>query len=289
MHNLSTKKKISIIVGSIVLLVLAGAATTVVLSTVLPKKSDQAANNTASAKQIIQSYSDTYTAGNLQKQYTQQKDGLKNSLIDYNANGAAYATQIAATSAVTYVLNDAKATDSSAVLVSDAEALLVTQGLTKGATTTTNTDSRILYDGRLSACQITTFKAIKNAIVNSPAAFGIGCVDKKSVAAEYSAIDTLLSLYKKTNNLPTVTRVIRNVATNKTTPVTSLYIATNDTKQTSFRAYYVSVNSQQTYIGTQTVPAPTATDHAIVQSSDLKTALANPTYGAFLTQTIEKY
>lgn len=291
MHNLSTKKKVLLIVGSFVLLAAISVVTALVLSIGLSKQSDSEASVKIPADQIIQSYRTAYTAGNLQRAYVEQTDSLKNGIITYApTSGTSYATQLPASNSITYVRNDTKDIPIPPVLISDAEAFLATQGLTKDTSTLTNTTAQILFNGATSVCQITTFKVVTDStIFNSPAAFGIGCTDKKAVTDEYSAIDSLLTLYKATDSVPAMTQANRHIVQNETTPITILSVTPSDVATGSIRAYFVSIEGQQKFVGTQSIPAPSATDRTVIQSAEFKAALVDPAYGTLLSQTIEKY
>jgi len=286
MHTLLHNKKLVIII-SLVLLVAISALTTIGLSVIYKKTLQPPAD--VSAQQIIQSYRDTYTSSNVQKNYTEQKDSFKNAALEYTSNTEPYSLGTVATQRVTYTKSNTATDSAPSTLVPTAEAFLVSHGLTKSTSTSTTGSSQVLYDGTLSACQITTFDAVTDKTVgDKPAAFGIGCTDKKLIAAEYSTIDTLLTLYKKTNNLPTITHVSRSIVTSKDTHINVLYIATTAAKTTSFTAYFVDVKDATSYIGTQTSQL-VDNKQTITRSDELTKGLTDPTYGAFLTETIQKY
>jgi len=286
MHKLLHNKKLVIIV-SLVLLVIISVGTAMIL-TAVSKKPVQPLTD-VSAQQIVQSYRDAYTASNVQKNYTEQKDSFKNSALEYTSSTAPYTLGTVATNRVTYSKSTTETANAPATLVDTTESFLVSQGLTKSTSTTATGSSQILYDGTLSACQITTFDATTDKTVgDKPAAFALGCADKKSITAEYNNIDTLLALYKTKNSLPIVSHVSRSVVTNNDTPITVLYVSTTEAKTTSFTAYFVTVKDVPTYVGTQTFKL-TDNKQTITQSAELIKALTDPTYGPFLSETIQKY
>lgn len=282
LHN-----KTLVITASLVLLIAISSITVIVLSAISQKKIHPITD--VSAQQIIQSYRDTYTASLVQKNYAEQKESFKNAVLEYSSSTQPYSIGTIATQRVTYSKSNTDTDNTPTTLVPDAEAFLVSKGLTKSASTNTAGSSQVLYDGALSTCQITIFDAVTDKTVgDKPAAFGIGCTDKKSIAAEYSTINALLTLYKKTNTLPTVTHISRSIVTNNVTPITVLYIATTEAKTTSFTAYFVDAKDATNYIGTQTSKL-IDNKQIITQSDELTKALTDPTYGAFLTETIQKY
>jgi len=286
MKDLLRSKKFLLISGSAVVVIAISVVTALVLSSYL-HRAPEVLN--VPAHQIMTTYTSTYTADNLRKNYAEQKNNPRNNILEYTASDAPYALQVTATDSVTYSKKDPKAVDSSADLVATAETFLTTQGMKKTLYATTDASSQTTYTSDVSFCQITTFKAVTdNKVANIPAAFGIGCTSKEAITAKYNDINTLLTQYRGTSNEPVITHISRTVVGNSTTPVTVLYISTNETKMPNIRAYFVSTKDKPTYVGTETVSAAN-TDQKSVRSAELIKAMADPGYGAFLTQVLEKY
>jgi len=288
MHNLSrTKKLLLVITTSVVVIIAVSVATIFVLSTYLKKPSQDITPVTA--QQVIESYQQANSPENLAAHYAKQDNSTKNNIIDYSASDAPYDLQLVASHAVTYSKDDATVADNVAPLTANAETFMINHGLTKTTSTVTTTSTQAVYNGALSVCQVTSFPAVTNSkVANIPATFGIGCIDKTAVTTAYDDVNALVTLYKKTQTLPTVTHISRAVVNNEKTAITVLYISTDTTKVTNVRAYFVSVDNKTTYIGTASVPTAN-TDQPSVRSTELVQAMANPAYGAFLTQMLEKY
>jgi len=288
MHNLSrTKKLLLVITASIVVIAAVSAATLFVLTTYLKKPSQDITPVTA--QQIIESYQQTHSADNLAAHYAKQDNSTKNVIIDYSASDAPYDLQLDATHSVTYSKDDPTATDAVASLTTNAETFMTNHGLTKTTSIVTTSSTQALYDGALSVCQVTSFPAVTNSeVANIPASFGIGCIDKTAVTSAYNDVNSLVALYRQTQTLPTITHVSRAVVNDEKTPITVLYISTDATKMTNFRAYFTSIDNQSTYLGTASVPAANS-DQPSVRSAELVQSMADPRYGAFLTQLLEKY
>jgi len=278
-------KKPLIIATSIVIVLAIGIATALLLM-ISSKNSETTVITPLRAQEVIQTYDRLYTDSNLRVGYLGQKSSMKNGSIEYTSGEKPYNIQLPAAHSLTYNQSATAKNGSIATLTTEAEAFLVSQGLAKGSSVATTSSSRVLYVGPLSTCQVTSFQAITNSsVANIPAAFGIGCTDTKNITDEYASIEALLALYKKSNDSATISHINRATVEHDQTPITILYISTGDTK---LRAYFVTLDKTPTFIGTQSVPVADG-DQVIKQSVAFTTALANPIYGTFLAQTIEKY
>lgn len=290
MHNLSKTKKLLLIIAiSVVVIIAVGIATIFALPapTNLEKPSQNISPLTAS--QVIESYQQTNSQDTIAADYTEQDNSTRNNTIDYSTSAAPYDLQLVAAHSVTYSKVDSTATDNTALLTTNTEKFMTNHGLTKTASVATTTSTQALYEGTLSVCQFTSFQAITNSeVANIPATFGIGCIDKTAVTSAYDDVNNLVALYKQKQTAPTITSISRAVVDDKKTPITVLYISTDKTKVTNFRAYFVSIDNQPTYLGSASVPTAN-TDQPSVRSADLIQSMTNPTYGALLTQMLEKY
>lgn len=288
MHNLSkTKKLLLIITASTVVITAVGIATILAIPSYLKKPIQDISPLTA--QQVIESYQQTNSQDTIAADYTEQDNSTRNSTIDYSTSAAPYDLELVAAYSVTYSKVDGTAADNTALLAANAEIFMTNHGLTKTDSVATTTSTQALYEGTLSVCQFTSFPAITNSdVANIPATFGIGCIDNTTVTSAYDDVNSLVVLYRKTQTVPTITRISRAVVDNKKTPITVLYISTDKTKVTNLRAYFVSIDNQPTYLGSASVPTAN-TDQPSVRSTELTQSMASPTYGAFLTQMLEKY
>ena len=288
MHNLSkTQKLLLIITASAVVVIAVSIATIFAVSTRLVKPSQEIPQLTA--QQVVESYQQAHSPDTVATDYTEQDNSTRNKTIDYSAKAVPYDLRLVAAQSVTYSRVDGTNGQNSALLTANAEKFMTNHGFTKTASNVTTTSTRVLYDSTLSVCQYTSFPAITdNEVAQIPATFGIGCIDKTAVASAYDDVDNLVALYRQTQAVPTITHISSAVVDDKKTPITVLYISTDETKMATFRAYFVSIDDQSTYLGAASI-ATENSEQPSVLSTDLTTSMDNPTYGDFLTRMLEKY
>lgn len=288
MHNLSkTQKLLLIITASAVVVIAVSIATIFTVSTRLVKPSQEIPQLTA--QQVVESYQQAHSPDTVANDYTEQDNSTRNKTIDYSAKAVPYDLRLVAAQSVTYSRVDGTNGQNSALLTANAEKFMTNHGFTKTASNVTTTSTRVLYDSTLSVCQYTSFPAITdNEVAQIPATFGIGCIDKTAVASAYDDVDNLVALYRQTQAVPTITHISSAVVDDKKTPITVLYISTDETKMATFRAYFVSIDDQSTYLGAASI-ATENSEQPSVLSTDLTTSMDNPTYGDFLTRMLEKY
>lgn len=288
MHNLSkTQKLLLIITASAVVVIAVSIATIFAVSTRLVKPSQEIPQLTA--QQVVESYQQAHSPDTVANDYTEQDNSTRNKTIDYSAKAVPYDLRLVAAQSVTYSRVDGTNGQNSALLTANAEKFMTNHGFTKTASNVTTTSTRVLYDSTLSVCQYTSFPAITdNEVAQIPATFGIGCIDKTAVASAYDDVDNLVALYRQTQAVPTITHISSAVVDDKKTPITVLYISTDETKMATFRAYFVSIDDQSTYLGAASI-ATENSEQPSVLSTDLTTSMDNPTYGDFLTRMLEKY
>ena len=282
---LSGRIKIKYIFLSISGLFVIVGITIVALNFFLPKKTTPLVvtytNVVPLPADLLKSYKDSAATSTKNGGYIQQTDQYISPTMLYTPNGSSYALRISPQNFIAYGRTDKKDIENSQGLIQQANQFLEQKGLKKSKSVQLVGVSSTLFDSSNVVCQINAYNG-STAVV---ASFNIGCETHQAITMSVTAIDALLTLYKKAHTLPSPTNIQRTYITQDKKELTKLYInSTNDTPH-SLTLYFAAIDKQVEYIGQKITPSVDSQNNP-APSDELKAALLDKKYGDFLTKNI---
>lgn len=148
-------------------------------------------------------------------------------------------------------------------------------------TATSENPSYLTYASTGAVCQLTTSKPAEGAPTLLPYV-AVACVEKGTVDQEYTAIDTLLTIYKQTQALPDFSEIIR---TTKTDADKSMAILSLSGGQDTPSLLFAAIDDNWTYIGN--LNGSGATNGKYTITPEMRTRINDPKYGDFLKKNLQ--
>lgn len=205
--------------------------------------------------------------------------GPTNSVITYKKNNS-FAVQVSSSDYVQYERNDTAVSTNDTQLLNATEAFLKDKGLVKTDTLELEGGTTyITYDSSNVVCQTSSMSALGEY----PATYGVACISKEAIDAQYTTINELLGLVDAID-VAKVESVVVSV------PIVDGAMQLIDlTTTTSDKAYIYYFATQNTapwkYVGQR--PVTTPDDTSFVLPSDLANAIKDPKWNGFLERYIK--
>jgi hypothetical protein len=137
------------------------------------------------------------------------------------------------------------------------------------------------YENDVAVCQLTSSGL--ETPDNAPQYHALACVNKAKIRDEYTAIETLLTLYKKEHQALAATEVSRTVTTEGAMSLALLHVTT---LQSHPILLFAAIDNDWEYIANLNDSSePSNGKYSI--TPDIQNALRNPKYGDFLVRMIE--
>jgi len=295
-HPPRSKKK-WVIIGILVVLILGACGFTSYFLMTHSNSNNSSKNTPAlkevpSPREIIANYEKANIASR-NSLYTQRKEvtnsqitepqpgktveiGPSNGVIIYQPDGT-YGTAISVSERVQYARKDTVKTNDDA-LESETRAFLENTGFIEQHSATLGSEATLTtYDSENVICQISD----NASLGTSPATYGLACVDKATIAAQYETINDVLPLAKD---------IDRSLITDVTIATTAqdsmkLLTLTVSLKDSASTLYFATLGTDWEYLGMRPITNPDD-PNGFTLPADLKAAIQDPKWGDFLTNNI---
>lgn len=213
---------------------------------------------------------------------TEASSSPTNTTILYQKDSLTYQTNIGLMDNIQYLRKDISIEKNSAAIISATDSFLTSKGLIKAQINTDVTGiTYVTYDSRNVICQTSDF----DATTKTAAAYGLACVLKSLVNDRYTLLNSLLALYQNSKQMGTLKSVTTNIdATSGTKHLIIIFVVPKN--GASKTVYFASLGEAWSYLGDRGVTNPDDAS-SFTLSDQLKTAVADPKWGNFLTQYIK--
>ncbi len=277
---------ILIAISVLLVLLLISIGSILILRVMYPRPSTSQHTDTAqSADSIVTSFSAASSIPEFSTDaYQLSKDTGTHVYIFSKDTSHEYGVNVTAKSSVIYYAKTVAQVDHGQLIIDQTTSFLKAKGFTlsqqpvpKGEEGT----SRTAYTSSTLVCQLSII--LPNT--TSVASYTFACQDQAAIAQEYTTIEQLLNLYKKTNTISPYSEALRVVTTdgNKIASFVTLTHADASRSQLLF----ITVDTTTHYIANLSEGDGGSSNGKYVPSKALTAAFQDPTYGTFL-QTLFK-
>lgn len=273
-------KKIGLLFSVIALLVLIAAITIAVLCFIKPAKKSQTSGVASSS--IISAYIQPDTISGLSSNLYRQQSNVA-ATIQYQLGSKGYGTSIETKDSFIFYALDKTQKNDTATIQTQTLAFMKQRNLAKTSSSSTAGDTMMTttYSNGDNVCQLVDFSP--STISGISPYHEISCADNKAVLNEYTAIENLLNIYKKSQKITDLTKAIRFTATDKNVSYSIIYLTTR-TSQSSL--LFAAVNNNWEYIGDLTAGDIKYASGKYIITPEIKTKINNSKYNGFITKNI---
>jgi len=107
----------------------------------------------------------------------------------------------------------------------------------------------------------------------------------KKITEEYSNIEKLIAIYKKTSKLDELVSISMNTISEGNKKLSKLDVVTKNSNPISYTLIFASIDDEWSYIGKRQTPQIDS-KHSFKLSPELDKAINNPKYNGFLKKYI---
>lgn len=236
------------------------------------------------AKDILAAYiKPNSIAGLSSTLYSQQANTTAG--IEYKSNDKKYSIHANTQLSMQFFAKNKSQKDDSATVQSQSIAFMEKQGLTK--TTTPSTDDKTLhyttFINKEAICQSIDFTppttTNTDKTIDARQYHQISCMDKKVIDDEYASIEKLLTIYKKSQNLPEFTRAVRTVNSDKNVSYSLVNLTNNSTHNILL---FASVNNNWEFLGDLAVGDAQYSTGKYIITPEVKSKISDPKYNGIM-------
>ena len=142
-----------------------------------------------------------------------------------------------------------------------------------------STDTSVaVYTQLGSVCQLTS------APTSAPPYYLIACADKADIQKEYTKVEELLALYKKSHQLDPFTKAISSTVTSSNKSMTTLALTTAHQHPVLL---FAAIDDKWSYLGDLGGGTAATSNGKYSISSEIQSAIRNPKYGDFLVRNLQ--
>ena len=281
--NISPRTKLILTIASAVVAVfIIAIGTILILKTVAPHHrviATQAAPKSKTVSDIISAFSKPNAIASLsQTLYMSSENTLNKLTINYQATDHNYAVSVPASDSLLFAAKNIKPVDDSTKVQTDTIAFMKQQGLAEVTS---------IPDASLPTQKYTTFSGngVLCQLIDTPNTSSLthqlSCADNNAINTEYSRVESLLNIYKKTGgSLADFTRATSY--TNQSGDVSYILLTlTNGNRVTNSLLFGVVGNDQQ-YVGDVTSGDEKYSNGKYIITPATLKAMSDPKYNGFL-------
>jgi hypothetical protein len=279
---MTNRKKIIMIVIIGVIFIAAVFGMIFILTYVLPSSSKSTKEATSSTVVIADYIAPKAIAGLSSSIYNQQS--VSAAAVSYKLTGHNYITSTATSNTVTFFSISKSQKNDSAAIQSQTTTFMKNLGLdlVNNSGITAVKDSAITtYANDKVACQLTD--STGTLANNSPRYHSIACADTSAIGQEYIAIEKLLAIYKKAHSLPSISQVIRAVASKDNISYTILNITASNGY---LRLLFAAVDNNWEYIGDLANGDQKYNTGKYIITPEVQSKISDPKYKGFIVSEI---
>lgn len=252
-----------------------------VLKNLEPTRSDDTPAQVLTSEEIIAQYTtDGAIPGLRAEAYDKQIDQAARATIVYKPTVATYAVTAPAKHTVLFTPKIPNHPDDTTTIQNQTTTFMEQHGLKKTEPPASDS-SYIIYENAKTACQLSSAN-VKNA-ASTPAFHKLSCAEITIVQEEYTAIDKLLSLYKRDNQTPEFTEASRSLTSegNKAMAIVTL---TGTNKVTSL--LFAAIDDNWSYLGNLSDSGAESNGKYSI-SAEVQQAITDPKWSDFLTRNLQ--
>lgn len=276
-----TKKRILITLGFIAAFIVSAIGTELILfATIHPVRHVTASE--LKPDQVINDFVSPATIPVLSDgSYLQETGGTADARLRYQPKGSSYIVDTPTPYHVLFFAKNTQVADESAKIEDQTTVFMSHEGYTS--------QSRVVdpatgltystYTGRNVICQlISAFSSI------TPSYYTLACVDAAVAQQEYNAINTLLTLYDKTQKSVSPKEVAKMTITQANKSLSVVHLTGPSVHAALL---FAAINDQWAYLGD--LSNVSVVEGKYVTNTALKTAINDPKYGTFLTSNLGQW
>jgi hypothetical protein len=229
-----------------------------------------------SAASIIDGYTSLGTIRVFTENYQVQQDPTAPSSIMYKADDQSYTVNITTNHYALFYANSTTQPNDSATVLAQTSTYLQSKGFKK--LDPLPGSSMVTYTQLGAVCQLTSTPT------STPPYYLIACADKADVQKEYSKIESLLNLYKKSHQLDTFTKATSSTITSGSKSMTTIALSTAHQHPVLL---FAAIDDKWSYLGDLGGGTASTSNGKYSLSTEIQAAIRDPKYGDFLTHNLQ--
>jgi flagellar basal body-associated protein FliL len=279
-------KRIIIVVLVVVALISVGIGVALLLKNIVGKATESRIPSSSdnqnivptapSAASVIEGYTSLGTIRAFAENYQVQQDTSAPSSIMYKADDQRYAVNVTTSHYALFYASKAAQQNDAVTILTQTTNYMQGKGFKKAQVS--SDPSTAVYTQLGAVCQLTS------APTSVPPYYLIACADKADVQKEYSKVEDLLALYKKSHQLDSFTKAISSTVTAGNKSMTTVALTTAHQHPVLL---FAAVNDKWSYLGDLGGGTAATSNGKYSISTEIQSAIRDPRYGDFLTRNLQ--